>query len=306
MKKRHDKRRLMEFKLNSCGITNYTFFEGIDGTLNTLDNIYNAIVAKKWFTSRGALGLIMTYIELLKDIYMNDYDNVLILEDDVNIHVSYESLLKLFDNTIKDEKYDIVWLGANQTKMSKTQFLHVVEFFNYELDPCIATYGTFSIVLKRSGVEKMMRIINSDNIKNLKPIDLMLNNMIAAKTLNGIVCYPYVFLPDVTESDNIGPRNQHDFAISRGYKMNDYHYISYDDYTNVSKFIHNNDVKSLEMFRITLNSSMLVDHNIRIRINRIINFIERIQTNNDLGYSDSVIDIDIDIIKTMYELFIIV
>src|SRR5277367_4523478 len=96
MEKRADKRCLMEFKLDRIGLTNYSFFNGIDGESTSLDSVYDNLHNKQLFTSRGALGLVMTYIEILKDIYAKGYQEVLILEDDVNIHKSHKKLVKMF------------------------------------------------------------------------------------------------------------------------------------------------------------------------------------------------------------------
>jgi GR25 family glycosyltransferase involved in LPS biosynthesis len=270
MKKRLDKRRLMEFKMDCIGLTKYSFFEGIDGSMDSLNDVYESLIKKRLFTSKGALGLVMTYIELLKDIHTKGYESVLILEDDVNVHIHHEKLMKLFNNTLLDKRYDIVWLGANQTRMNKTQFSHVKRYYNYEPDPAksIYTYGTFSIVLKKSGVEKMMMKINIQNLKNLKPIDLMLNDMISYNELKGVVCYPYAFMPDVSNSDNMGPRDQIKFASSRGFRINDYFYVSHNIISDIAQYIQKNKV-SLEEFKC-------------IKIDRFKDFIKNYENNMDI------------------------
>lgn len=269
MKKRLDKRLLMEFKLDCIGLTNYSFFEGIDGSMESFNNIFDSLTKKRLFTSRGALGLVMTYIELLKEIHAKGYENVLILEDDVNLHVHYEKLIKMFNGTLIDKKYDIVWLGANQTKMTKKQFTHVKRHCNYEPNPAnsVCTYGTFSITLKKAGVEKIMKKINTANLKNLKPVDLMLNDMISHKELRGIVCYPYIFMPDVSNSDNMGPRDQIKFASTRGFRINDYIYVSRSSLTDIAQYIKDHKI-SLEEFK-------------SIKVDRFKEFIKKYENNAD-------------------------
>lgn len=52
----------------------------------------------------------------------------------------------------------------------------------------------------------MKCVINIDNITNLYPVDVMLNHMIHDRALKGCVLYPYIFMLDVTVSDNVGHR----------------------------------------------------------------------------------------------------
>lgn len=266
LKKRYDKNLLMKIKLDLIGIKDYTVFEGIDGKSESLEEICNKINVYGKFKSRGAIGLILTYIELLNDIYLKGYDNVLILEDDVNCHKSYLKLISLLSSILNDKQYDIIWLGANQTKMTKAQFNDVKNKSTYKPDPtnAVYTYGTFSIILNKTGVIKMMERINMNNIKNLKPIDVMLNDMIQDGVLNGIVCYPFLFMPDVTESDNMKPRIQEKFALERGFRMNDYNYISNQEFRQLLFDLENSEANK--------KTEQIVD-NIQIKDIDIINII---------------------------------
>lgn len=231
LKKRKDRRDLMIYKLNKIGITNYTFFEAVDGTNHVYDTLYKMIGSKNSFTSRGSLGIILTYIQLLQDAYIHGYDKILILEDDVNFHKEFDQLTDDFADIMQYGLYDLIWIGANQTRYSQTQ-LHCIEKNKpYLPEPLngYPTFGAYSIMLNRRAIYKLMKIINYHNLTNLKPIDHILNNVIATKSLTGIVCYPFLVLPDVTDSNNMGPRNQSRFCRSRNYDINDYDYIPVSD-----------------------------------------------------------------------------
>lgn len=237
--RRTDRKKLMEYKLNKIGIIDYEFFDATDGYDKKYDEIYDKI--KKQFNSRGALGLILTYIRLLKDAYVKKYTSIMILEDDINahIHINKQSLVSVFADVLTKKDYDIIWLGANQPKISETQINDVKSKNMYLPEPKKNnyTYGTYSMILTYDCIAKLIRTINDVNISKLKPIDNLLNDLIIDNKISGIVLYPYLFIPDVSESDNMPARDQNKFSLTRGFNMKDYEYISQIDVNLLKEFI---------------------------------------------------------------------
>lgn len=233
--RRNDRRKLIEYKLQKINVINYKFFEAIDGYDKSFNNIYDLISTKKIFNSRGAFGLIMTYINLLEDAYRCGYEKILILEDDVSFHKEYLLLIEKFKNIIENDEYDIIWLGANQVNLSMIQEINLEKTSTYLPinGQTNYTYGTFSIVINKNTINRLLEIINYRNILQLKPIDILLNELIRKKIITGIVCVPYIFMPDVSDSDNMGPRNQLIFLKNRRYNIHDYDYLSINDYNIV-------------------------------------------------------------------------
>ena len=88
LKRRTDRRKVMEYKIKKYNMHNYSFFDAIDGYLPIYDTLYELCYSKQnnLLTSRGAFGLLLTYIELLRDAHFNHYDKILILEDDISFH----------------------------------------------------------------------------------------------------------------------------------------------------------------------------------------------------------------------------
>lgn len=237
LQKRSDKRKAMEYKIHRMNLSSYKFFNAINGLDSKYDDLYEIVASSGSYTSRGAFGLLMTYIKLLENAYKNNYDRILILEDDVNFHKQYHDLLTKFSHIINDDRYDIVWLGANQRTFSKTQLDSIKKTSSYlpESYKHNYTYGTFSIMLNRSGIIKLLKIVNSRNILSLKSIDIIINELISSYVLRGIVCFPFLFMPDVSDSDNMGPRNQEQFSKTRRFVYNDYHYLSQQDISTISR-----------------------------------------------------------------------
>lgn len=238
--RRSDRRKLMEYKLNKVGLSNYEFFDAIDGYDKQYDRLYKKVnKVNNNFNSRGALGLILTYVKLLEDAYQKNYSSIIILEDDVNIHKNYKSLLALFNNVITKRHYDIIWLGANQPKISNKQIDDIKKKNRYRPEPHKGnyTYGTYSMIITLNGIEKLRQHINNNNIMNLRPIDNFINDLMIDGVICGTVCYPYIFIPDVSDSDNMPVRDQDEFASIRGINMEDYDYVSQNDINVLRDFI---------------------------------------------------------------------
>jgi len=242
LSRRCDKKKLMNYKLSKMNIpeADYQFYEAVDGSDPKNDNHLSQVLqAQKKISTRGAVGLALTYIDLLEDAFNKSYERILILEDDVNFNKDYHRLIRSHQPTIDDKKYDIVWLGANQPSFSPSQLSDIKQSSIYIPEPHKNnyTYGTFSIIINNSGINKMLKVINKNNILNFKPIDVMINEMIKSNVLKGVVVNPFLTMPDVSDSDNMGPRDQISFSKSRCFNIDQYDYLSQRDITNVQKYI---------------------------------------------------------------------
>lgn len=240
--RRCDKKKLMNYKLSKMNIlkTDYQFYNAVDGSDPKNENLSRILHKQKKITTRGAVGLVLTYIDLLEDAFNKSYARILILEDDVNFNKDYHQLIRSHQPTIDDNRYDIIWLGANQPSFSPKQLSDINQTSTYIPEPHNNnyTYGTFSIIINNSGIKKMMKIINKKNILNFKPIDVMINEMIKVNILKGVVITPFLTMPDVSDSDNMGPRDQITFSKSRCFNIDQYDYLSQRDITNIQTYLN--------------------------------------------------------------------
>ena len=237
LQRRNDRKLLMEYKLKKINMNNYEFFDATDGYDAEYDSLYNKV--KNQFNSRGSLGLILTYIRLLEDACQKNYASILILEDDINVHKNYKSLLSMFNKVISKKRHDILWLGANQPKISDKQLKDIKKRNRYRPEPKNQnyTYGTYSMIITHNGIAMLAEYVNDKNITNLKPIDNFINDLMKTNKIHGSVCYPYLFIPDVSDSDNMPVRNQNEFANIRGIDMKDYEYVSQHDIKLLKDFV---------------------------------------------------------------------
>ena len=176
------------FQLKKNNITNYEFFKAINTSSNIIyDTLYNKIIKNmdEKFTknnfSKGALGCLLSHIEIIKIAKKNNYQKILILEDDfLMINNFKDELNNLFSNI--DDNWDFVYLGKKQgnvkQKIDIVNDIHINnEYFNqpivinnYVYKPNYYTWATHAILIKNTIFDD---IINFQE-KIVAPIDLML------------------------------------------------------------------------------------------------------------------------------------
>lgn len=212
-----ERRRLIELKLESNEIE-FEIFVGVDGFDKKHDSLCKKLLEKPAIKSRGAIGLLLTYRHLLQKIIKNKYNSVIILEDDVSLHYNFDELVNRLGPLAKAiDKYGMIYLGANQTKLM-TQQKKIIElvdsnqitFGNYVVhaNNTYKPYGTYALMISRNFAIKLYEKIKVETTIT-EPIDGITYNV--GKN-NAIVVYPHLFIPDVTDSINIGYREQLEFC----------------------------------------------------------------------------------------------
>jgi glycosyl transferase family 25 len=135
---------------------------------------FNAIDGKNLnpnpYLSPGALGCLMSHLSILKDAYENDFDKILITEDDVEFCDDLN--LKFFEYEKKLPKWDILYFGANHALCNP-----------YESNPPIKiseniykvkhAYALHSYSVNKSCYEKLIECIS----KMDAPIDVIISRI---------------------------------------------------------------------------------------------------------------------------------
>ena len=145
----------------------------------------------------GAYGLLLTHIEILKESILNNYDSILILEDDVTF---VDNFYDKFDKKISflPDDWDLFYIGGNNI-FSKGKFNLVTGDKNFI--PTINNYRTLDHEICKTTWTQCVHalVINSKIFKDLInelnkkifPIDLIHCNL----QQNG--CNAYTFLPSL-------------------------------------------------------------------------------------------------------------
>jgi len=223
LEKRRDRAILIDYKLKQRNIE-YELFYAVDGMSPKYDKICQHILNKNNFIkSRGAIGLLLTYKKLLKDAIKNNYRKFLILEDDINFH--HEFLLDFKNDS------DVIYLGANQYRYDAEQILQIDSHLGYyyvSQENWHFTYGTYAIGMTL----EFARILQASiDIKTVEyPIDLHIFWQLKKNNKIGKVIFPFLILPDVSDSDTQDKRDLEEFCRERKYNMSDYEIINIADF----------------------------------------------------------------------------
>ena len=172
----------------------------------------------------GALGLLKTYRNILKDAKEKDLDYVALVEDDNYFHPKL--IIKLRESIKFLEKNDVIWVGSNQCMYLPEQISKIKNNQNYNLgNGHIA--GTFFIILSKRMYEFLYNYLEQNFLKNIYPIDVLIDLTLKQSKLSAIILYPKPVIPEIRDSDNMGPRNHIMFYNSRQIKnFNDYDCIN--------------------------------------------------------------------------------
>lgn len=145
--------------------------------------------------SKGAIGIILSHLSIVKDAYDSGYETVWILEDDVQVHQHPDLipiLLDKLDALVGKEGWDIFFTdrdsrspdgGVNESwwygwrpdckpaDKKKAKLCKKVgdDFLNVGL-----RYGTYSYILRRSGMKKILDFYTSHEMFNPYDIDIFL------------------------------------------------------------------------------------------------------------------------------------
>lgn len=127
---RTDRREQIIEELKRVGIDNYEIFKAIQPTEETM-KIWNPnfiIPMHPWFKMKnkngdvtkyriGALGCMLSHLEIIKKCVENNYENVLILEDDTIFKIDngwkFDTIMSVLDSQIKDLNFGLLYLTGN-------------------------------------------------------------------------------------------------------------------------------------------------------------------------------------------------
>jgi len=139
--------------------------------------------------NKGQLGCLLSHLEILKDAKKNNYENILILEDDIIVSKYYNNF-NLSKIKKYSEKYDIIYVGAGQYHWDNI-------YINKNTYIANNTTGTFAYIAQKNIYDTLIKEI----YKLKKPIDQYYIDL--QKTNQFFVVYPNLFYCDL-ENSNIG------------------------------------------------------------------------------------------------------
>lgn len=265
LQKRTEKLHLIKYQLEFLKI-DYEIFKAIDGTEEQYGEICLDLLNKKntWIKSKGAIGLILTYLELLKDAVLKNYQNILILEDDCYFHYQFLVEIEKKSNLIQfNDTISVIYLGANQFLYSAEQKLQINQklgYYDLSNHTGIHTFGTYAISMNRYFIKLLLESIDINSID--KTIDVHIQELLNQNNLKGRIIFPFLIMPDVTNSDIIGIRQQKEFCIPRKYNLDDYCYLGSNQLNFFRNYLDYNKISIRKLFWDTYQINYLQNKNI--------------------------------------------
>ncbi len=137
------------------------------------------VPGKKYFChcmSRGAIGIVLSHLSILQDAYDSGYNTIWVMEDDIQLIQNPHNLSKLIkqlDKTVGKDGWDILFTDRD-TKNQLGQYVPCLGYAprpNFtpknisrfserkNIGPFIRTgarYGAYSMIIRRSGMKKIL------------------------------------------------------------------------------------------------------------------------------------------------------
>jgi GR25 family glycosyltransferase involved in LPS biosynthesis len=175
--------------------------------------------------SISELGCGLSHLWCLKDIIKNKYKNAIIFEDDIIFHKNFEAR---FFNIIQRQPYDFLLLGACDFHFKEINYKNInnnlyVPDLNYD-----EIYGAHAIYYSLKGAEYMLE----HKLNEFAFFDYNFNKIFSYFTNTSFICYPNLFVTELTTSDNnhnyelFSPKEKTFYSkCFVDFNFNDYHFI---------------------------------------------------------------------------------
>jgi GR25 family glycosyltransferase involved in LPS biosynthesis len=179
-----DRKQLMEDQFNKLELDNYSFFPCFDGK-NIINNSFSSSIIKGSGLGRklqkNELCIIMSHIAALKHAQIMNYENIVILEDDVVLCEDWKDRIEwLFKNLPDDWEY--TYLAGH------SDFVKLPMFEEPTIIKAPPMIGAFSYLVNKSGIEKLINYCGEFTTT----YDDMIMYKIQSGKLNGYYLAPYM------------------------------------------------------------------------------------------------------------------
>lgn len=218
LQKRQEKltKTLWQLYCNNFDMCNIHIFNAIDG--KTLP-IFNPLISNNTKQiSHGAIGYMLSWKGILLNALENNYEKIIIFDDDIILHKNFNKLYEIIYNTIITSlDWKIILLGASQHV--KIDIAHDKPYYHPHI-----TDGSFAMCInKRSMIEEIYNMINSSNIPKIIDSDILRQLYIKYPT-ECYVCKPNLIIADVSYSDIRIERVQEEHSKKMEWCLSDYNY----------------------------------------------------------------------------------
>lgn len=215
LKRCHERNAQMISQFEKYKVNRYNRIDAIDGKNNKLYNKYYQLIYKPDST-KVELAVTLSHIKAIRKAHRDNCVDAIIMEDDIDISILFE-FIDLFKKTI----------GCLPSNADTIQ-LHMISFYPGKLQDNLLMkwnisknmWGAGMYYIKRSGMEKIMGLIGSDNLINFRNYVSVADYLIYSVTNSYTSTYPFG-IPFCRDS-TIHPEhieNTHRSRISTAWKL---------------------------------------------------------------------------------------
>jgi GR25 family glycosyltransferase involved in LPS biosynthesis len=154
LKKREDRLHNFIEQVNNYDLGKFKIFEAVDGSLMA-DNYPNL--------SRGNVGLLHSGIQIIEEAIKNNYEKILIIEDDCVFNENVKDIDVYFEHLPSD--WDMVYFGGNHNIHMHTQKPIII---NDKVVKLHSTYATHCVGLSKNIFSIVLEALKTFNA----PIDV--------------------------------------------------------------------------------------------------------------------------------------
>jgi GR25 family glycosyltransferase involved in LPS biosynthesis len=165
LKKRNDRRVRMREQLTNNNITNYDFFDAVNGNeLKESKELYSLFEGNDFNFKKGVIGCALSHIQLWNEL-INDKTNnyYVILEDDIMLCDNFNIYLDIVCKLFVEQKLEHLSLGEYRSNKSFPEPKSKIKVYSKDLYE--EGHITFAYIISKTAAEKTINYINSCSIK---------------------------------------------------------------------------------------------------------------------------------------------
>jgi GR25 family glycosyltransferase involved in LPS biosynthesis len=192
----------------------YTFVDGIDHT-HPQWKIYLESIGTGSNPNPGIWGYYKVMISILEDAIKNNYDKIIVFEDDIILHKNFIQYFKEIISNLFKRKWSIILLGSSQDN------------WNFPIKPGSGYYhpnntnGSFAMIYNKNIFKNLLK----ESKKMIGTFDTNALNMIYKSYYNEcFVIYPNIVIADVSHSNIRPPKNIVAEAIKHHWNLADFNF----------------------------------------------------------------------------------
>ena len=190
------RKKALQDQFEKIGLTDYTFFPAFDGK-NIINMSFTVPIIKGVGMGRKLslpeISIIMSHIGALKHAQINEYEDVVILEDDVVLCEDWEKRLKILKNSLpKDWEY--VYLAGH------SDYVKIPKYEKPTIMNAPKMVGAFSYLVNQAGIEKLIKYCG----EFVTTYDDMITHKIESKKLKAYLYLPFMTYHEAGYSENWG------------------------------------------------------------------------------------------------------